>query len=228
MKNTYSIDGLPLALRDTALTVASLNAGHAPDDVDFFRAKCDGQVTRLREELTSAAYPDDVIEDALYAQCALLDEAVLHCLKDSKRDEWEREPLQVRQFNSHDAGNELIARITRRVAQPQPVLPLLAIFHAVLTLGFKGRFALNGEDELAALMAALADHLDRGKKAGRRIDVRHDISADGNTLLVRQHETRRWRGLLSPLGCVICAALGTTMIYLALNHWLHTAIIELK
>ncbi|MFM0276286.1 DotU/TssL family secretion system protein [Paraburkholderia aspalathi] len=208
---------LPIALRDTALTVTSLSIQGVPGTpgaFDGFRQKCKEQIDRLGAELASAGYPADVIEDATYAQCALLDEAALSSLTDSDRDAWEREPLQVSEFQSHDAGEELIARIERRLAQPQPVLPLLAIFIAVLDLGFMGKFALNGSDARAALMRALDERLDRHRDTSGPVIVNEGI-------------TRRWSGRLSPSAWVVIACIAAGVVYFSVDQWLTASIAQI-
>ncbi|WP_454738536.1 DotU family type IV/VI secretion system protein [Cupriavidus necator] len=181
-----------------------------------FQTKCLDQVARLREEFRANGQPADVVEDAAYAQCALLDEVALGRLQGSDRDAWEREPLQVQQFQSHDAGEALITRIERRLAEPQPVLPLLAVFHAVLGLGFRGRYALEGASARTALMRAIDERLDR---AGVR-------NASG-PVLVTGGKPRRWGGRLSPLGWVVSACIGAGLVYLAVDRWLAAAIARL-
>lgn len=213
---SFSSKMFPLALRDTALTVAEL-ADAARPAVDFgtFRASCLGQVSRLREEFLALGQPDDVTRDAVYAQCALLDEAALAGLQGIARDAWEREPLQVTEFQSHDAGQALIARIEQRLAEPQPVLPLLVVFHVVLGLGFKGRYALEGSDAREALVQAIEERLHR---AGMR-------EAAG-PLLVTGGKTAQWRRL-TPLAWVAIACAGAGLVYVALDRWLAAAIARL-
>ncbi|CAB3677368.1 hypothetical protein LMG24238_02434 [Paraburkholderia sediminicola] len=208
---------LPIALRDTALTVTNLatqGAPSMPGAFDAFRQKCKEQIDRLRTELASAGHPADVIEDATYAQCALLDEAALSNLKEGDRDAWEREPLQVSEFQSHNAGDELIARIERRLAQPKPVLPLLAIFIAVLDLGFEGKFALNGSDARAALMRALDERLERHRDTSGPVIVNEGI-------------TRRWSGRLSPSAWVVVACIAAGVVYFSVDQWLTASIAQI-
>ena len=202
---------LPVALRDTALTVASLATDPAPQSFATFRQKCRKQVEDLRKEMTSAGHPRDVVEDAVYAQCALLDEKALSNLKGSDRDEWERVPLQVDEFQSNDAGHELIARIERRLAHPQPVLPLLAIFGAVLDLGFTGKFALAGRDARVALVKAISERLGRGQ----------DTSGP---VVIKARAASRWTARLSPLAWVVIACVGVAVVYVALDQWLNASI----
>ncbi|PRY06555.1 DotU/TssL family secretion system protein [Paraburkholderia sp. BL25I1N1] len=202
---------LPVALRDTALSIASLAGNSAPQSFTTFRDTCKQQVRALRQQLTAAGHPSDVVEDAVYAQCALLDEKALSNLKGNDRDAWEREPLQVDEFQSHDAGDELIRRIERRLAQPQPVLPLLAIFGAVLDLGFVGKFALVGHDARTALMRAISERLCRDP----------DTSS---VLVVKPEGVRRWNVRLSPLMWVAISSIVAGIAYLALDQWLNASI----
>ncbi|WP_354685095.1 DotU/TssL family secretion system protein [Cupriavidus necator] len=207
----------PLALRDTALTVTALaDAAQPMEGFATFRAKCVEQVARLREEFHANGQPADVVEDAAYAQCALLDEVALRRLQGADRDAWEREPLQVQQFKSHDAGEALITRIERRLAEPQPVLPLLTVFHTVLGLGFQGRYALEGASARTALIRAIDERLERagmGKASG--------------PVLVTVGTPRRWLSQMSPLGWVVVACIGAGLVYLGLDRWLAAAIARL-
>lgn len=207
---------IPLALRDTALTVTQLADTAQSPDFAAFRTQCLDQVARLMEEFRASGQPADVVDDAAYAQCALLDEVALGRLQGDDRDAWEREPLQVHQFQSHDAGEALIARIERRLAEPQPVLPLLAVFQAVLGLGFQGRYALDGAKARIALMRAIDERLDR---AGVH-------PASGPVLVTAGKERRRF-GNLSALGWLVIAGAAAGLTYIALDRWLALAIARL-
>jgi len=202
---------LPVALRDTALTVALLAVDPSPQSFSAFRDKCKQQVRRLREEMQCAGHPQAVIEDAAYAQCALLDETALSNLRGADRDAWERLPLQVDEFQSNEAGHELIARIERRLAEPQPVLPLLAIFCAVLDLGFTGKFALVGREARAALVNAL------GERLGRAEDT-------SGSIVIKAPDSSRWTGRLSPLTGVVGACVVAAFVYVALDQWLNACV----
>ncbi|WP_035881454.1 DotU/TssL family secretion system protein [Cupriavidus metallidurans] len=207
---------LPLALRDTALTVTELADDAAPGDTfAVFRKKCLDQVTRLREEFQAAGHAQAVAEDAAYAQCALLDEYALRRLAGDERSAWEREPLQVQEFQSHNAGEELIARIERRLAEAQPVIPLLVVFHTVLGLGFQGKFALEGNAAREALVHAIDERL---KHAG--------VQKTTGPVIVTAGKARGWRGL-SPLAWVAIALVSTGLVYFALDRWLAVSIARL-
>jgi type VI secretion system protein ImpK len=203
---------LPLALRDTAGTVVELRSGKPPS-VDVLRRQCDVQVAGLREELQRCGQPHDVIDDALYAQCALLDEVALKGLHGDARDEWEREPLQVRTFGRNDAGEELLRRIGQRLREVKPVLPLLGIFAAVLRLGFMGRFAVDGDDARAKLVSEIDERLARG--AGDKPD-------DTSPIVVNPSRGRRRP--LSPLAWVLIACIASGLVWFAIDRWLLVSI----
>lgn len=207
---------LPVALRDTALLVAGLKEDGAPQVYKKFRDTCQDQVKRLREQMAAAGHPADVVEDAAYAQCALLDEAALSHLNGSDRDNWEHEPLQVEEFRSHDAGDELIRRIERRLSERQPSLMLLAIFNAVLSLGFHGRFALDGGEARFSLMRSIDERLERG--GWRRADP------STTTVITTAPWSRPWYQRMNALAWVVAACVASGVVYLMLDRWLSAAI----
>jgi type VI secretion system protein ImpK len=204
---------LPNAFRDTAFSVANLADDATPIAFVSFREQCVAQVDALARELRAAGHLPDVVRDATYAQCALLDETALAHLKGAERDQWEREPLQVQEFKSNDAGYELIDKIQQRLAEPRPKLALLHMFNTVLALGFKGKFAMSGADVRLELMRALDQCI--GQSVG--------VDTSG-TVLLTQKFSRRWNVNVSPVGWVMGALIVAGLVYLALGAWLTASI----
>ncbi|NIE62731.1 DotU/TssL family secretion system protein [Burkholderia sp. Ax-1719] len=207
---------LPVALRDTARTIVALSGKRTPSLHDL-REQCDKQVVSLREELLRRGHPHDVIDDALYAQCALLDEAALNGLGEEERDAWAREPLQVKMFGRNDAGEELLRRIGQRLREPRPVLPLLGIFAAVLSLGFRGRYAANEADARTKLIHAINERLTRAM--GMDTGTTPDLS--GPLVVNPTHWRRR---PLSPLAWVLMACVAAGLVWFAIDRWLLSSI----
>jgi type VI secretion system protein ImpK len=216
MKAAMAVDtaGLPAAFRETALTVTMLGWEATPPTFAALRERCQAQVRRLRAEWTAAGHAEDVIDDAVYAQCAWLDEAALRHLRDGDRDAWEHTPMQVTEFGTHDAGEVLIARMQQRLQQTPPVRPLLAMFHAVLALGFHGRLALAGADARTAMLQALEERL--GEATG---------AADG--VVVRSSPRWRWRARLSLPMWTMLAIGAACVTWVLLDHWLAAAAAQL-
>ena len=210
-------DLLPVALRDTANTVVALRE-YRPISPKGLREQCDAQIVRLREELQQRGHPRDVVDDALYAQCALLDEAALKGLRGEAHDAWEREPLQVRTFGRNDAGEELLRRIGLRLREAKPVLPLLGIFAAVIRLGFMGRFAATGDGAREKLLSEIDKCLTR---AARNMADRNAPNASRPIVV---NPSRGRRRPLSPLAWVLVACIAAGLAWLTIDRWLLSSI----
>jgi type VI secretion system protein ImpK len=211
-------DLLPVALRDTSRTVVALRSANPPS-LHELRTQCDAQTAGLRSDLHRQGHPGDVIDDALYAQCALLDEAALSGLGGSAREAWEREPLQVRVFGRNDAGEELLRRIAARLREVKPVLPLLGIFAAVLAMGFKGRYAVGDPAARAALVRSLDERLERATAGSAGVQ---DQSGP-----VVVNPLRRRRRVFSPLAWVLIACIAGGLAWFAIDRWLLSSIADM-
>lgn len=151
-KFNFSIRAL---FRDTALQVALLAQNAIPDAIDVLRKDCSLLVVAFHGALELHKVAPDVIHDAVYAQCGLLDETVLRHLPDEQKSVWDANPLQVERFQNHDAGTRIYERIVARMRETPPNLGLLECYSTILGLGFKGRYARDGESIRTDLMAAL-------------------------------------------------------------------------
>lgn len=104
---------------------------------------------------------------AKYAFCAAVDEAMLG-QPSELRDAWERNPLQLRLFGEHLAGEHFFDRLEQLRAQGAPRLPSLEVYHYCLLLGFEGKYRLEGPEKLGYLTARLGDEIVylKGKRTG--------------------------------------------------------------
>ena len=86
----------------------------------------------------------------------------------SLRDAWECNPLQLRLFGEHLAGEHFFDRLEQLRAQGAPRLPSLEVYHYCLLLGFEGKYRLEGPEKLGYLIARLGDEIVylKGKRTG--------------------------------------------------------------
>ncbi|WP_435953133.1 type VI secretion system protein TssL, short form [Dryocola sp. BD626] len=151
MRQDIDIDQL---MAETWLTVTMLKKGAVTPDGTALYEKCVRQVESVREALERAGYDDDSIDHISYAQCALLDEAVMgrKAEKPEDNDEvtldagqlaWRKAPLQARFYGSLYAGEALWDRIAEILHQPAPLDAVLICFHRVIALGFQGQYSLK-------------------------------------------------------------------------------------
>lgn len=192
--------GIRDLLRETALLVTSLGEGGTVPEAGAFRERCRQIISTFSEALTRRGYPADVRQEALIAQCGLLDETALRHLSAENRPGWELKPLQVEWFKVHDAGEQVIARIEARLRETPANVDLLECYVAILGIGFKGRYARDGEPQRAALISALNARLDKLRPAA------------GQPFIADRAERRLsdWFYRLSPwaiagLACVVAA-----------------------
>ncbi len=160
--------GIRDLLRDTALLVTTLAPGGRVHDAAEFRDRCRQLIEHFSNALERRGYPHDVRQEALVAQCGLLDETALRYLPIDSRAGWELKPLQVERFNLHDAGERVIDCIEARMRETSPRLDLLECYSAILAMGFVGRYAREGEAKRTELIASINAQLAKLRASSER------------------------------------------------------------
>jgi type VI secretion system protein ImpK len=143
-----------------------LKRGCGPHDQDGFADRMTaflGDVDRSAKTLGIGA--DDVTA-AKYAFCAAVDEIILGA-DYAIREAWETRPLQLRLFGDQLAGEHFFQRLDDLRAKGSVHLQALEVYHLCLLLGFRGRFALDGQDKLNYLTARLGDEIARMRGKSR-------------------------------------------------------------
>lgn len=161
----FSGGGIRDLLRDTALLATSLAPGATVAQAQAFRDGCRQLIGNFSDALARRGYPDDVRQEAMVAQCGLLDETALRELGSEARSGWELKPLQVEHFKVHDAGERVIDCIEARLRETSPNADLLECYSAILGMGFKGRYARDGEARRTELITALNTRLQQLRPA---------------------------------------------------------------
>jgi type VI secretion system protein ImpK len=235
MRKDIDIDTL---MADTWLTVAQLRHGaQAPDGQALYK-NCCAQVESVREALERAGYDSESITHISYAQCALLDEAVMNrkptdtqkvaeiTVTESsekrelpnlepellKNDEsikaWRAAPLQARYFGSLRAGGALYDRIAEVLRQPSPVPAVLACYQRVLALGFQGQFSLSGVAQA------------QREEVIATLNERVPQLETGMSLVVHKTGKRRYNLFRSVWFWIVLALVLTAMVWLGGHLWL--------
>lgn len=222
MEAKFAVDwtaraGIRDLLRDTALLVSMLAQGGTSEPVEQLRQRCVQLMATFAAALEQRGFAADVREDAQYAQCGLLDEAVLRCPLIEDRSSWEARPLQVERFGKLDAGDHVFDRLTERMREASPNVDLLECYAAILGLGFKGRYAREGEAKRATLMATLNARLEK---------LRPTVAPT----FVVEHTGRRvgdWFYRLSPWAIAGTGCIAAAFVYLIWSHALDAQLAHL-
>lgn len=216
MRKDIDLDTL---MADTWLTVAQLRHGAKAPDGQALYENCCAQIESVREALERAGYDSESITHISYAQCALLDEAVMNrrtevaeteqphqAVVDEGAKIWRAAPLQARYFGSLRAGGALYDRIAEVLRQPSPVQAVLTCYQRVLALGFQGQFSLSGvgQTQREEVLATLNERV--------------PPLETGVSLVVQKNGKRRYNLLRSVWFWMVLAAVLTALVW-AGGHW---------
>ncbi len=145
-------------LEDGIYLLFLLRSGTTPHSATEFNRRVDNFLAQFERHAGNFGKPTNAIHDCKYAFCALLDEIILNSDFEI-RDEWERNPLQLRLFGEHLAGEGFFDRLDNLRLEPQKNIEILEVFYTCMILGFQGKYLLEGEDKLGYLTARLGQEI---------------------------------------------------------------------
>ncbi len=144
-----------------------LKRGQLPGDETAFIAAIQRFLDNVERGAAKLGIASEDVYASKYAFCAAIDEAILS-QSSPLHDSWGRNPLQLRLFGEHLAGEHFFDRLEQLRAQGAPRLASLEVYHYCLLLGFEGKYRLEGPEKLGYLTARLGDEIVylKGKRAG--------------------------------------------------------------
>ena len=107
---------------------------------------------QAEEARESGASGSQLYREAQYAMAALADELFIVGVKEwPGRDDWHAYPLERALFGTQVAGEDVFQRMDRLLARMDPgERDLAEIYFNILTLGFRGRYAVLGKKRASA------------------------------------------------------------------------------
>ncbi|MBY0557157.1 MAG: type IVB secretion system protein IcmH/DotU [Burkholderiaceae bacterium] len=135
-----------------------LRNGSTPPDAAPFFDSISAYLAEFDRDARQLHARGEDIDAAKYAFCAALDEIILSS-SFTLRTAWERRPLQLAIFGDQLAGEHFFDRLEALRSGGAARLPALQVFQMCLLIGFKGRYALEGQDRLASLIARLGEEI---------------------------------------------------------------------
>lgn len=99
--------------------------------------------------LTSASEED--IRMATFALVAFIDEAILSSEWPDKNS-WLASPLQLELYDRFDAGEAFFTRLEHLRSEPDARGEVLEVYYLCMALGFKGKYKLEGQEQLRILI----------------------------------------------------------------------------
>lgn len=155
--------GLALALQEVLTVTARLRADRqVAADSASFRAHIKQLLAAADEELRRLGYGSTDVKLAIYAVTVFIDESVLNSSNPMFAD-WPRKPLQEEIFGGHMGGEAFFQNLRElhHREDAEDVADLLEVHQLCLLLGFKGRYSMADPGELAAIIRAIGDKIER-------------------------------------------------------------------
>lgn len=105
---------------------------------------------------------------AKFALVAFLDETIISS-EWSEKNEWLAEPLQIKLFDTFNAGEEFFTNMSNLRQRTTANKDVLEIYYLCLSLGFKGKYQLQSPENLRRIIDDL--NLELHPEAFRSIDL---------------------------------------------------------
>lgn len=135
-----------------------LKRGQLPKEQEAFIDTVRAFLKRTASKAEQLDIAAEDIESAQYAFCAAVDEAIL-TQPSELRDEWERRPLQLREFGEHLAGRNFFEKLSELRDQGAQRLQAIEVYYYCLLLGFQGKYRVESKEKLGYFIARLGDEI---------------------------------------------------------------------
>lgn len=181
-------------------------------------------VERLLEEMEqrgiSLRYSERQVVAVKFALVAFVDETLLSN-EFPLREEWEKVPLQLQYFEEHLAGHTFFARLDALLKNVEAEADVVEVYYLCLLLGFKGRYKMGEERQLAEIIRNTANQLRRAGRLSEKELSAHWLATDQPAL-----PGKSGLPLWSKIGAAVCVALVIfyyLVLQLILNSYLKEA-----
>lgn len=108
----------------------------------------------FEKEAKEAGFDNEKIQQATFSIVAFLDETIIGSAWEQK-NEWASEPLQLKLFDTFNAGEDFFNNIHKLRQKLEPNKDVLEVYYLCLVLGFKGKYQFQSPENLRKITADL-------------------------------------------------------------------------
>ncbi|MFZ2865153.1 MAG: type IVB secretion system protein IcmH/DotU [Ignavibacteriaceae bacterium] len=123
---------------------------------------------RFESNARKIGVDNERIRHSKFALVALLDETIISS-EWSEKNEWLTEPLQIKLFDTFNAGEEFFTYMSELRQRSSANKDVLEIYYLCLSLGFKGKYQLQSPENLRRVIDDL--NLELHPEAYRSLDA---------------------------------------------------------
>jgi type VI secretion system protein ImpK len=129
------------------MLILQLRATNNYGDAVSLKTKVNDMFESFEHKARNAGFENEKIQQAKFALVAFLDESIISSSWEQK-GEWLTEPLQLKLFDTFNAGEEFFTNINSLRQRTGSNKDVLEIYYVCLVLGFKGKFQLQSPENL--------------------------------------------------------------------------------
>lgn len=137
--------------------ILRVKAGITPPSNEL-RGKVESMFGDFERRAERYRFNHKVVNVAKFGLAAFVDETVL-TNNFPLRNEWEKNPLQLKFFGEQLAGNKFFDKLESMLSQIEVTQDAVEIYYYCMLLGFKGRFAVYEQEKLLQTMQKTANAL---------------------------------------------------------------------
>jgi len=153
------MDQMYWACADALSLGAQLGQARDLPSADVLQRRISSVLEQTADKARAARIPEEDITEARYALVAFIDEKILTSEWPGKQG-WQARPLQLVYFNENTAGEGFFARLHELENTPRRA-HVLQIYYLCMALGFRGQYAVRGEQGLHAIMESVGNKIHR-------------------------------------------------------------------
>jgi len=120
-------------------------------DATSFRDKIRDMLSQIEIKAQKAGLSASDSEQAKFALIAFTDELIITSDWQEK-DNWIANPLQMETYGRFDAGEEFFKKLMELQLDPLKNSAVIEVYYVCLGLGFKGKYAISGQEDLRLLV----------------------------------------------------------------------------
>lgn len=158
-------ENLALVFQEILTAIVRVRASRqAVNDAQVFRSHMQVALKNSEKQAIGKGYLPEDVRLATFAIVAFLDESVLNSSIPAFAD-WARMPLQEEMFGHHVAGETFFENLERLLARTDShdLADLLEVYLLCLLLGYKGRYALAGQEAVRPVADSVAAKIRRAR-----------------------------------------------------------------
>lgn len=101
---------------------------------------------------------NEKVQAGKFALAAFIDETIVGS-EWSKKNSWLSEPLQLKLFNSFNAGEEFFTRLNQLRQHSKENADVIEVYYLCLTLGFRGKYQIESPETVRSIIENLHNEL---------------------------------------------------------------------